>query len=249
MNDISQAKKRSVDEVQAHRGASAVAPENTMAAFRAAREQGARWVELDVALLGDDTLVVIHDPTLDRTSSASGSLAGITRADLHAIDAGSWFDPRFRGESLPTFADTLATLGDLGLNVNVEIKQHAHHKSLEQLTESVHSSLQQRNRQTQVMISSFDAKALMAMKLLDPTYDVAMLWSELPSDWQTVLDTIPAKAVHLNYRHLTFGFLESAQKRAIAVRAWTCNSPEKLAPFWPEGLAGVITDDPKLYLN
>lgn len=249
MNDISPATKRSVDEVQAHRGASAVAPENTIAAFRAARQQGALWVELDVALLGDGTLVVIHDPTLDRTSSASGSLAGIARADLHAIDAGSWFDPGFKGEALPTFAETLAALGDLGLNVNVEIKQHTHHKSLAQLTESVHSSLQQRNRRTEVMISSFDAQALKAMKLLDPAYELAMLWSELPSDWQSVLDAIPAKAVHLNYRHLTFGFLETAQKRGIAVRAWTCNLPEKLAPFWAEGLAGVITDNPKLYLN
>jgi glycerophosphoryl diester phosphodiesterase len=249
MNDISLTTKRSADEVQAHRGASAVAPENTIAAFRAAREQGASWVELDVALLGDGTLVVIHDPTLDRTSSASGSLAGITRAELHAIDVGSWFDPRYEGEALPTFADTLVALGDLGLNVNVEIKQHAHHKSLAQLTESVHSSLQQRNRQTQVIISSFDDQALTAMKRLDPAYELAMLWSELPSNWQSVLDAIPAKAVHLNYRHLTFGYLETARKLDIAVRAWTCNSPEKLAPFWAEGLAGVITDNPKLYLN
>jgi glycerophosphoryl diester phosphodiesterase len=249
MNDTLQANKRSVDEVQAHRGASTVAPENTIAAFRAAREQGARWVELDVALLGDGTLVVIHDPTLDRTSSASGSLADITRVDLYAIDAGAWFDPRFKGERLPTFAETLTALSDLGLNVNVEIKQHPHHKSLIQLTDSVHASLQQRNRQTRVMISSFDAQALKAMKLLDPSYDVAMLWSDLPTDWQSVLDAIPADAVHLNYRHLTFAFLEAAKKRDIAVRAWTCNTPEKLAPFWAEGLAGVITDNPRLYLN
>lgn len=249
MNDFLQAMKRDVDQVQAHRGASAVAPENTIAAFRAAREQGARWVELDVALLGDGTLVVIHDATLDRTSSASGSLANIGQADLHALDAGSWFDPQFKGEALPTFVDTLAALGDLGLNVNVEIKQHAHHKSLAQLTESVHASLRQRNQQTQVMISSFDAQALNAMHRLDPAYDLAMLWSELPSDWPSVIDAIPAKAVHLNYRHLTFAFLEAAKKQGIAVRAWTCNAPEKLAPFWAEGLAGVITDNPELYLN
>jgi glycerophosphoryl diester phosphodiesterase len=249
MTEPSQASKRSVDEVQAHRGASTVAPENTIAAFRAAREQGARWVELDVALLGDGTLVVIHDPTLDRTSSASGSLAGITRADLDNIDAGAWFGPEFKGEKLPTFAQTLVALGELGLNVNVEIKQHAHHKSLAQLTEGVHGALQQRNQQTQVMISSFDAQALKAMKQLDPAYDLAMLWSEAPADWQAVLDGIPAKTVHLNYRHLSFGFLEATRNRGVAVRAWTCNEPEKLTPFWAEGLAGVITDNPKLYLN
>ncbi|HTM78079.1 MAG TPA: glycerophosphoryl diester phosphodiesterase [Devosia sp.] len=244
-----QASKRSVDEVQGHRGASAVAPENTIAAFRAARDQGARWVELDVALLGDGTLVVIHDPTLARTSSGKGSLASVSRAELDGIDAGGWFGPEFRGEKLPTFAQTLVALGELGLNVNVEIKQHAHHKSLAQLTGAVHEALQQRNPQTRVMISSFDAEALKAMGRLDPGYELAMLWSELPADWRAVLDAIPAKAVHLNYRHLTFSFLEAARERGIVVRAWTCNAPEKLAPFWAEGLAGVITDNPKLYLN
>lgn len=240
---------RSVDEVQAHRGASAVAPENTIAAFRAAQEQGARWVELDVALLGDGTLVVIHDPTLDRTSSGSGSLTNIGRADLRGIDAGSWFKPRFAGEAIPTFEHALTELGELGLHVNVEIKQHAHHKSLGQLTDAVHAALRQRNARTQIMISSFDAQALAAMARLDADYELAMLWNEVPADWQTVLDAIPAKAVHLNYRNLTFGFLEATQNRDIAVRAWTCNLPEKLAPFWAEGLAGVITDNPKLYLK
>lgn len=249
MSDLSSATKRSVNEVQAHRGASAVAPENTVAAFRAAREQGARWVELDVALLGDGTLVVIHDPSLDRTTSASGSLATIGAADLHTIDAGSWFDPAFGGEALLTFEQALVALGELGLNVNVEIKQHAHHKSLAQLTEAVHADLQRRNEQTQVMISSFDAQALKAMKQLDPSYDVAMLWSELPADWETVLDAIPASAIHLHYRHLSFAVLDATRKRDVLVRVWTCNAPEQLAPFWAEGLAGVITDNPTLFLS
>ncbi|MGV8853014.1 MAG: glycerophosphodiester phosphodiesterase family protein [Devosia sp.] len=248
MDDNSQ-RPRSADQVQAHRGASAVAPENTIAAFRAAKEQGARWVELDVALLGDGTLVVMHDSTLDRTSSGYGSLADITQAELVRIDAGSWFDPRFAGEVIPTFEQTLAALGELELNVNVEIKQHAHHKSLAQLTDAVHKSLQDRNERTGIMISSFDDQALAAMARLDADYHLAMLWNEVPADWQAVLDAIPAKAVHLNYRNLTFSFLEATQNRDIAVRAWTCNVPEKLAPFWAEGLAGVITDNPKLYLN
>ena len=111
MNDLSSASKRSINEVQAHRGASAVAPENTVAAFRGTREQGGRWVELDVALLGDGTLVVIHDPTLDRTTSASGPLAAIGAADLHTIDAGSWFDPAFGGEAMLTFEQAQVALG------------------------------------------------------------------------------------------------------------------------------------------
>src|SRR5690606_25116576 len=135
---------RSTEEVQAHRGASAVAPENTIAAFRAARDQGAIWVELDVALLADGTPVVIHDVTLDRTTSGSGSLGAMIAADLLGLDAGGWFSPAFRGEKLPTLPETLAALGEMGLNANIEIKQHAHHQSLEQLTRIMHDSLRHR---------------------------------------------------------------------------------------------------------
>src|SRR5690606_31076253 len=100
-------------EVQAHRGASSVAPENTIAACRAAAAQGARWVELDVALLADDTLVVIHDDSVGRTTSGEGALGALTRTDIEKLDAGAWFDPRFAGEKLPTFAEAIAALGEL----------------------------------------------------------------------------------------------------------------------------------------
>ena len=129
------------DEVQAHRGASAVAPENTLAAFRAAAEQGARWVELDVALLADGTLVVIHDDSVDRTTSGSGNLGTLNRADLDRLDAGAWFHARFAGERLPTLDETIEVLGELGLGANVEIKQHKHHQSLDQLVTAVRKAI------------------------------------------------------------------------------------------------------------
>ncbi|RDJ03905.1 glycerophosphodiester phosphodiesterase family protein [Rhizobium grahamii] len=237
------------NEVQAHRGASAVAPENTIAAFRAAAEQGCKWVELDVALLKDGTAVVTHDASVDRCSSSRGKLGDMVAADLAGIDGGSWFSEAFRGEALPTLALAIDRLGELGLNVNVEIKQHAHHTSLAQLTETVHSHLRQRARHTEIIISSFDVEALKAMHRLDPSYELAMLWSELPGDWAEILTSIPATTIHLNYKALSFGLLEEASHRGIKVRAWTCNAPHLLVPFWGAGLAGVITDNPSLFLT
>ncbi len=237
------------DEVQAHRGASAVAPENTIAAFKAAADQGCKWIELDVALLKDGTAVVIHDVSIDRCSSSRGQLADLTAADLAGIDAGSWFSKTFSGEPLPTLESAIVSLGELGLNANVEIKQHAHHTSLAQLTETVHDQLRKRAAHTQVMISSFDGEALKAMHELDQGYDLAMLWSELPGGWPDRLASIPSSTIHLNYKALSFGFLEEARRRGVKVRAWTCNTPRLLAPFWEAGLTGVITDDPSLYLT
>lgn len=242
-------RSRTSEEVQAHRGASAVAPENTIAAFRAAREQGASWVELDVALLADGTPVVIHDVTLDRTTNGKGSLGAITAADIAGLDAGGWFGAQFAGEKLSTLPDILLALGELGLNANVEIKQHAHHRSLGQLTETVHKCLAERPAGVRVMISSFDAECLKAMHRLDPSYDLAMLWGELPPDWLDVVAAIPARAIHIHYRALSFGMLDRAREKGIAVRAWTCNDPAQMAPFWDEGLAGVITDNPRLFFE
>ncbi|WP_449397214.1 glycerophosphodiester phosphodiesterase family protein [Devosia riboflavina] len=143
------------DEVQAHRGASAVAPENTVAAFRAAAEQGARWVELDVALLADDTLVVIHDDSVDRTTSGKGSLGALTHAETANLDAGAWFDAKYAGERLPTLAEVIKALGEFGLSANVEIKQHKHHKSLDQLVRAVQADINKRDPKTEIMIFEF----------------------------------------------------------------------------------------------
>lgn len=237
------------DEVQAHRGASAVAPENTIAAFRAAAEQGARWVELDVALLGDDTLVVIHDDSVERTTSGKGSLGALTQADIAKLDAGTWFDARYAGEHLPTLAEVIKALGEFGLSANVEIKQHKHHKSLDQLVRAVQADINRRAPSTQIMISSFDPDALRAMHALEPELEMAMLWGRPPEDWAEKLRAIPATTIHMHYKALSIGMLEETSKNGIKVRAWTCNNPVELVSFWGAGLTGVITDNPKLFLG
>ncbi|NGP18121.1 glycerophosphoryl diester phosphodiesterase [Devosia aurantiaca] len=236
-------------EVQAHRGASAVAPENTIAAFRAAAEQGAKWVELDVALLADGTLVVIHDDTVDRTTSGKGSLGDLTYADLAEMDAGSWFDAKYAGERLPTLEQVIAVLGDLGLSANVEIKQHAHHKSLDQLVDAVRSAIATRRPGTEIMISSFDPDCLKAMAALEPDLEMAMLWVQPPTDWEDQLAAIPARTIHLYYKALSIGFLEKTRAKGIKVRAWTSNDPAELYSFWDAGLTGVISDNPAIYLR
>ena len=91
----------------AHRGASAVAPENTMSAFRRAIEAGADAVELDVQATSDGQLVVIHDSTLDRTTDGTGAVFETDAATIAGADAGSWFSPDFAGERVPTLEEVL----------------------------------------------------------------------------------------------------------------------------------------------
>ncbi len=105
-----------------HRGAARTAPENTLAGLRRAKALGCDWVEFDVRLTGDGALVLCHDPLLDRTTSGSGLVSAKSLAAIRECDAGSWFDPSFTGERVPTLDEGLLLAAELDLGANVEIK-------------------------------------------------------------------------------------------------------------------------------
>jgi len=105
----------------AHRGASYVAPENTLAAIRRAWAEQSDAVEIDIHLTADGQIVVMHDATLQRTTGHPGVIADMTLADIHALDAGSWKGPEFAGEKVPTLADALAAI-PAGKGIVIEIK-------------------------------------------------------------------------------------------------------------------------------
>ncbi len=108
--------------VIAHRGASAYAPENTLAAFSLAADMGAHWFELDCTLTKDGEVIVIHDDTIDRTTGVEGVVAEMTLAELKRYDAGSWFDAKFAGERLPMLGEALDLGKDRRIGVYIEIK-------------------------------------------------------------------------------------------------------------------------------
>lgn len=108
-------------EVVAHRGASNDAPENTLAAFKLAREQGADWFELDCRQCKGGEVVVIHDDTVDRTTNGKGKVAELTLEQLQALDAGAWKDARYAGERVPTLKAALE-LADADCGCFVEVK-------------------------------------------------------------------------------------------------------------------------------
>ena len=116
---------RSRPLIYAHRGASALAPENTLAAFLLAQRLGADGIELDVMLTADNQLIVIHDDTVDRTTNGHGKVAEMPLAALRDLDAGSYFGEAYRGEKLPTLAEVYEALGGK-LRINVELKNYAH---------------------------------------------------------------------------------------------------------------------------
>ena len=108
----------------AHRGASAYAPENTLAAFDKALDLGAAHVEFDLHFSADGQVVVIHDDTVDRTTNGSGAVAALTLAQLKSLDAGSWFAAQFSEERIPTLVELLERYKDR-LHFHIEVKGRA----------------------------------------------------------------------------------------------------------------------------
>jgi glycerophosphoryl diester phosphodiesterase len=231
----------------AHRGASRVAPENTLAALRAAAEAGARAVEFDVSLLGDGTAVLHHDPTLERCTDASGPLSAIGIEDLARIDAGSRFAPRFAGERVPTLRGALDALERLGLSANLEIKPHG--QPVEPIVAAVAEALSARPwTGPGVLVSSFDLGAVAALRGHLPRQPVAALYETPPADWPEEIARLGAEAMHMDHRSLAPEHLEQAEESGIALRVYTVTDPAAFAPFRRAGLAGVITDDPAAFL-
>lgn len=109
----------------AHRGASLLAPENTLPAVKLAAARGARWIETDVRLTDDGGLVMIHDATLDRTTDGCGAVARRTLEQIRALDAGAWFAPEFVGTRVPTLAEFLICVLECDLCVQLELKENS----------------------------------------------------------------------------------------------------------------------------
>ena len=125
MENINKLEKINRPWVVAHRGYSGLYPENTASAFEAAIGAGADMIELDVCLTKDRIPVVIHDQTLERTTDGHGLVSEFTLSELKKLDAGSWFSPKFKGESIPTLEEILLQIRGK-ISVNIEIKPESY---------------------------------------------------------------------------------------------------------------------------
>jgi glycerophosphoryl diester phosphodiesterase len=143
------------------RGHSSGAPENTLAALRAAKAAGATTAEIGVVLTRDDQIVLAHDLTLDRTTNGQGAIADRTAAEIAALDAGSWFGPEFAGEPMPSLPEAIEFAKAEGLGLVIEIRERAR---VERLTESLATMLEATGARDDALLISFDHVDLRRVK-------------------------------------------------------------------------------------
>lgn len=228
-----------------HRGAAAVAPENTLAGFRAAAEAGAAWVEFDVRLAGDGTTVVIHDATVDRTTDGRGAVSSLDAAALARLDAGSGFGGRFAGERLPTLAETLRECARLGLGVNIELKPDP--GRVRQLAEAVAADLAAlgTGAPAPVLLSSFSRAALEACAAVMPDRPRGYLAEELPERWLSDVLELGCLSVHLEAEALTAAGVKAVKAAGYLLAVYTVNDVAAASRLIGWGVDTIITDDPR----
>jgi glycerophosphoryl diester phosphodiesterase len=228
----------------AHRGDSANAPENTLAAFRLALENGADGIELDVMLSADQKLVVIHDDTLDRTSNGIGQVGNTSFDTLRELDAGSWFSPKFKGEPIPLLDEVFAELGGKFL-INVELKNYK--TPNDPLPELVVALIKRHGLSDGVLLSSFNGRNLPRAKFLAPEIRTGLL--TLPG-----LLGLPMRGflgrrfgaddLHPHYRDVSARLVHSRHALGQKVNVWTVDAPDDLRRMQSFGVDMIICNDP-----
>ncbi|MBI3242860.1 MAG: glycerophosphodiester phosphodiesterase [Chloroflexi bacterium] len=235
-----------IPAIIAHRGASAAAPENTLAAFNLAVDLKADAVELDVKLTKDRVPIIMHDPTVDRTTDGTGKVADLTLADLKKLDAGVKKDPKFAGERIPTLAEVFeAVAATRSVWINVELTNYTARG--DGLEAAVVALIQKMNLGRRVLLSSFDPFAIRNVKRLDPSLPVAQLTSHkmpiyLRDAW--LAPFICHEARHPDYVQLKQKGVAYYKRRGYRVNVWTTNDPADLRDFARQGVDGLITDAP-----
>lgn len=225
-------------EIVAHRGASAVAPENTMAAVRQAIADGADWVEIDVQETADDQVVVFHDSDFMKLAGNPLKIWDATLPDLARIDIGSWFDPKFGDQRVPTLAQVLEECrGRAG--VMIELKYYGHDRQLEKRVVDIVEACRMTD---EIVIMSLKREAVEKMKALRPNWQVGLLMSVAAGD----LRNINADFLAVNASFVDRSFVRANHSIGKQVSVWTVNDPVNMSRMIGKGVDGLITDKPAL---
>jgi glycerophosphoryl diester phosphodiesterase len=235
-----------------HRGASAKAPENTMAAFRMAIDAGADGIEFDVRLTRDGVPVVIHDHNLKRTGGVNHRVVDLSLADLKQIDVGSWFDASsFSKERVPTLEELFFLFEPTDHVLYLEMKCDPTER--DQLAKSCCDLLQRSSVKNRIIVECFDLQGIAAIKNIDGDIKTAALFEpsvrvppSLPFAYGIVNQAIAAKAdeLALHHRLVNRRLLDTADKANLRIAVWTVDNPDWVKRAYAQNIKALITNDP-----
>ena len=226
----------------AHRGAGKLAPENTLTAMRVGQAHGYRMVEFDVKLSADNLSFLLHDATLERTTSGRGRADALPWRELSRLDAGGWHSAKYAGEPLPTFASIARWARAHGILCNVEIKPMPGRERETGAAVALDAATLWRDAEVPPLLSSFSEAALEAARDAVPALPRALLADAVPANWLARLERLECVALDVDHEFLDADIVRSVRAAGFRVLCYTPNAPERIAELAAWGVDGVITD-------
>ncbi len=240
-------------QIAAHRGGAALAPENSLRAFRQALALGVDYLEFDLHMTRDGEVVVIHDATLDRTTTGRGAVRDVTRAELGAARLRAR-DGSVTDEPVPTFAELLALAAPSGVGILPEIKAAPGREPYEGLEEKVLALLRLHAMLGRTTVQAFESRTIVRLRVLEPGVKTMLLVGRgrveheraAPRDAVRWAKALGATDLGMDHHLIDAGVVVAAQTAKIRLSAWTVNEPADLRRMADLGVDVVMTDDPEL---
>ncbi len=234
--------------VIAHRGASAYAPENTIASFRKAYELGATWLEFDVVLSADNEAIIFHDDELRRTTNGTGQIAKLDFKQLRELDAGSWFNKNFVGEKIPSLIEVIHFLNKYTMGANIELKP-AEGQGI-QLAKIVLDMIEQewRDISPPPLLSSFDWQCLAAVRDINKKVALGLLVDQWVEEALDMAEQLQCCSIHVNQKYLSQKIITEIKASGRLVLSYTVNDAERARQLKDWGVDAVFTDHPNIII-
>ena len=231
----------------AHRGGGSLAPENTLAAIRIGQSLGFTAHEIDVKLSRDGVPLLLHDPTLERTTSGRGRAADLTWEQMQHLDAGAWHSPEFQGEPLASYEDAARLLQSHGTKVNVETKPTPGFDRETGERVALATRRLWKDPAAEVCFSSFSFEALQAARQAAPEIARAWLIDELSdADWPR-LRALDAVALHTDHKRFEPAHVARLHDAGYVVNLYTVNDVARAESLLSAGVDGLFTDNLRVF--
>ncbi len=228
--------------VVGHRGAMGSCPENTLGSFGRAADEGADWIELDVHLSRDGVAVVLHDETLERTTSGRGRVDRHSAAQLARLDAGSWYGAAWAAERVPTLEEALAWAKGRGVGVEIEIKNGpVEHVGIEA---AVVAALARTGMTEEALVISFDHTTVKRVKTLSRRTLTGVLYACRPVDELGLARRARADVLLPHWSFVTEASVAAAHGAGLAVATWTTSEKAVVRDLLAAGVDAITTDHP-----
>jgi glycerophosphoryl diester phosphodiesterase len=227
--------------VTAHKGFSAVAPENSLSAIRKAIEVGADYAEIDVQQTADGVVVLNHDRDLMRVAGVPRRISEMTLAEVRSADIGRTFSPEFAGEKVPTLAEVIALARDK-IKVQIELKFYDRDRKL---ADTVARLIEREHFESQCVISSLHYDALQRVRRLNPRLRTAAIVTLAIGD----IDRLDVDALSVNSRNLSKRLIRAAKARHKDLYAWTVDDPRQMVTLMERGVSNIVTNRPDLLIE